>query len=102
MFRSSAARTPQNSICHFLLHLKDVVPAVNYEKLLVGWTSGRELFFQLVFVSVFKLAGINLTNSIWAMMLAHLCLNVHVALELVILAVSEPAETVVNFTEPGS
>lgn len=101
MFRSSAARTPQNSICHFLLHLKDVVPTVNHEKLLVGWTSGRELPFQLVLMSVFKLAGLNLADSIRAMVLAHLCLNVHVALELVILAVGEPAETVVDFTEPG-
>jgi len=90
------------SICHFLLHLKDVVPAVNHEKLLVGWTSGRELLFQLMFVSIFKLAGFNHADSIGAMVLAHLCLNVHVALELVILAVGEPAETVVNFTEPGS
>ena len=43
-----------------------------------------------------------MTDAVWAVTCSHFRLDIHFALKLVILAVGQPAEAIVDLTEPRS
>ena len=43
-----------------------------------------------------------MTNAIWSISSSHLSLTIHVGgLHLIVLAIGEPTEAILNFSEPG-
>ena len=69
--------------------------------MLVGWAALHLILGTPDAVLTLKLDRIHLLSARWAELLPHSGLNKQVVAQLVVLAVGEPAESVVNFAVPG-
>ena len=87
ILRSAAARAAQNAVGHLLLHLEDVVAAIDDDKLPVRWATSRELTLEFRRVAVLELLRRHLPAAIWAEPCSHLGLRVHISIHLIILTV---------------